>query len=61
MRRRIGFIGRPEDWLMAAPGAALQKMFGFMTMPSQPNTQARWKIHVDKKLHLLSRISRWAA
>ncbi|HZM87518.1 MAG TPA: hypothetical protein VFF31_13430 [Blastocatellia bacterium] len=39
---------------------SIKKMFGFVTLRSQPNTQAWRKIRVDKKLHLVSGISRWA-
>ena len=39
---------------------SIKKMFDFVTLRSQPNTQAWRKIRVDKKLHLVSGISRWA-
>jgi hypothetical protein len=37
------------------------QMFYFVTTTSHPDTKIRRKIRVNKKLHLLSRISRWAA
>jgi hypothetical protein len=39
---------------------AIKNVFGFVTLRSQPNTQARREIRIDKKLHLVSGISRWA-
>jgi len=57
---RFSFSNLHGPTLPSMFGVAIKKVLGFVTLRSQPNTQARREIRIDKKLHLVSGISRWA-